>query len=116
MEEQIKRKPGRPAVVQKANVLAEAILMVPDSLASTSTIVSTSPSDLPSKVGHFIVVNTPTVKGVRVNLEKIRTYCKAGRNPTDVQVAWDAGLPSVYTFGSEEAAYEFLSLLDLHCL
>lgn len=97
-EEAIKRKPGRPVTA-----------LQPESLAVES-------SQSPKKVGHFIVINTPTLKGIRLNLEKVRTYAKAGQNESVIQVAWDNGTSSAYQFGSEDDAYKFLALLDEHCL
>lgn len=67
-------------------------------------------------VGTFIVVNTPHVKGVRLNLEKVRTYARAGGNSFTVQVAWDNGSSSQYDMGSDNAAEQFLALLDSYCL
>lgn len=95
------RRPGRPPVIKE-----ELIKQQEENEGDVMT----------AKVGHFIVVNTPTIKGVRLNLEKVRTYGKAGRDVTDVQIAWDNGTASTYTFGSEKEAFEFLEVLDSHCL
>lgn len=69
-----------------------------------------------NKVGTFVVVNTPNIKGVRLNLEKVRTYARAGQNSYTVQISWDNGTSSAYDFGNDAAAGQFLDLLDSYCL
>lgn len=74
----------------------------------------TSPVEIKkNKVGHFIVLNTPTVKGVRINLEKVKSYSP---NEEAIQFAFDDGIQSVYKFGNTEEMYKVLELIDSQCI
>ena len=69
-----------------------------------------------TKVGHFITVNTPQRKGIRVDISDISEYAKAGQELSDIQIVFKNGRSSIYRFGSEKDAYAFLEVLDGYCL
>lgn len=109
MTEQLKKKPGRPLnkPAPELQGLTERELPI-----MSQTLID----EAPKKVGTFIVINTPTIKGVRLNLEKIRAYAKTGENNNVIRFDWDNGTSSQYAFGTEADTYAFLETLDTYCL
>jgi len=72
----------------------------------------TKPEDAP-KLGTFVVINTNRIKGLRFNLNNIRSYAKSGENT--IQIAYDAGHTTL-TYNNEREADEVLQFLDSYCL
>lgn len=66
------------------------------------------------RVGHFIVMNTAQVKGLRINLDKVRNY--AFNDENTIQIAWDNGVNTTLKYGSAADAVEAMARLDSYCL
>lgn len=132
-----KRKPGRPAKnaavilpvitpvdmpVKGLQVISEAEYNKLNGIVEAISVPTPQPTQVEGystdkrRVGTFIVVNTPTISGIRLNLEKVRTYAKAGSDRDIVTIAWDNGTSSGYALGTEAAAFQFLEYLDSYCL
>jgi hypothetical protein len=67
-----------------------------------------------SKVGTFITVNSRTITGLRINLEKIRTY--AYNDAQTIGFSWDNGTQTILSFASPEQAKEVMDQIDSQCL
>ncbi len=66
------------------------------------------------RVGHFIVMNTAQVKGLRLNLDKVRNY--AFNDVHTIQIAWDNGVNTTLKYSTQEDAQEAMARLDSYCL
>lgn len=72
-------------------------------------------TEVPSiKVGTFIVFDTQQVKGLRINIEKIRNY--ALNQETALQISYDNAGTSELRFPTAELAKAALERLDSYCL
>lgn len=67
-----------------------------------------------SPIGHFIVVNTKNIQGIRINLDKIRTYAK--NNENTIGLGWDNGTQTSLQYTSEKDADAMMGVLDSYCL
>lgn len=68
----------------------------------------------PVKVGTFAVFDTQQVKGLRINLEKIRNYAMNGDD--SVQISYDNSGSTILKFKNEAEALQALERLDSFCL
>lgn len=66
------------------------------------------------KVGTFAVFNTRQVQGLRINMEKIRTYAKNSEN--SIQISYDNGGNTILQYSNEKEAEDALSIIDSFCL
>jgi len=66
------------------------------------------------KVGMFLSFNTNQVKGLRINLEKIRSY--AFKSETTISLAWDNGLSTDLQFSDAALANEAMARIDAYTL
>lgn len=65
-------------------------------------------------VGTFVVFDTPQVKGLRINLDKIRTYA---RNQEDsIQISYDSGQGTTLKYANAKDTDEAMDRLDSYCL
>ncbi len=67
------------------------------------------------KIGTFVIINTMHVKGVRFNLEGIRSYALTGADNDALQIAYDTN-QTVLRCGNEKQARELLNFIDNYCL
>lgn len=91
---------------------AEAAL--PEYTDVTETSLNNTESS--NKIGTFIVINTRLQRGLRLNLAKIRTYCKAGSDNNTIQISYDNNGGTNLQYGTEAEANTALELLDSYCL
>lgn len=92
-------------------------LAAAEALVPTEVQIEASPvADPKQRIGTFIVINTPGIKGLRLNLDKIRTYAKAGTDLNCVQIAYDNGGGTTLSFNNEKDANTMLDIIDSYCL
>lgn len=65
-------------------------------------------------VGNYIVVNTHTLKGLRINVEKLNSY--AMNTDKAIGLAWSDGNRSDLKFDTTQEAQDVLDRLDAICL
>lgn len=84
--------------------------------------IETNPEDTtrvsitPVKVGHFIVINTKNITGLRINLEKIRTYAQAGADNYTIGVGWDNGTQTALQYTNQKDVDAVMEVLDGYCI
>lgn len=73
-------------------------------------------ADPSNRIGTFIVLNTLRIKGLRLNLDDIRTYCKAGTELNTIQLSYKNNGGTILDYRTEKDAEEVIDLLDSYCL
>jgi len=76
--------------------------------------IDTAQPKITAYVGTFIVFDTQQVKGLRINLDKIRTYAMNGLD--SIQVSYDGAGNAILKFATEQQAQDALARLDSFCL
>lgn len=97
----------------KHNKIAAAEAASPSEIGVSEASLQADPKQ---RIGTFIVINTPSIKGLRLNLDKIRTYAKAGTELNSVQIAYDNGGGTTLIFRDEKEASAMLDIMDSYCL
>lgn len=64
----------------------------------------------------FITINTTNVKGIRLNIDTIKSYAPTNSTETSIHVAYIDGSSTNLNFNSKELMYQVLSQLDERCL
>lgn len=113
------KKPGRPPkatarelMEEEANSTVNDIILGPGVKIVEDTITEQTP--IKSNKMNFITVNTKQVMGLRINLDKIRTY--ATNEDTAIHVAWENGMSTSLIYNNKEQRDETLALMDKYCL
>lgn len=65
-------------------------------------------------VGTFVVFDTQQVKGLRINIDKIRTYARNGDD--SIQISYDGGQGTTLKYAKSEEADAAMERLDSYCL
>lgn len=96
----------------KQNKIAAAdAITPPDDITENSL-----KADPKERIGTFIVINTRLQRGLRLNLDKIRTYAQAGEDGNVIQISYDNGGGTNLSFGSKKESDDVLAVLDSYCL
>jgi hypothetical protein len=105
-----KNKGGRPPKVKP-----QEPVLTPEEQVPSDVEPKDNEEIVRGKTGSkFIVINTPTVKGVRVNLDKVITYGTS--QETNVNVAFGDGIRAVFKFSTPEDAMKCVQRMDEYCL